>query len=230
MGRPERQIGAYTQRLGQRHTVFQKTEPLVHPAEHDAGQPEQGRGQRPPDIEVLLPARVQALLKQRQGSIELTAAKPDESGKRSSDRVREGMSARRGRTLRMIQVRGGGVELAQFGERERQPPAGGDEGDSRLWPFRLTPCALERLHVLLEDGLGLPVVPLRMVAVAEIAARERLKRGIVDAVTDPQASFTVLAGQLRLALEVVIVDEIRVDTSQPLIVPQLLRHPLSLTR
>jgi hypothetical protein len=140
------------------------------------------------------------------------------------------MAARRGGTLRVIQVRGRCVELAKLCEGEREPSARRDEGDPGLWAFGLTPRALERLDVLLEDGLGLPIVPLRVVAVPEVATRERLKRGVPDAVTNPQTPFAVLDGELGLALEVVVVDEVGVDARQTLIVPKLLRRRLGLAR
>src|SRR5438093_1478806 len=187
-----------------RAAALSRPQPPLGTARQDARKPQQGGGDRPPDVQVLLAAGVQALLQQRQRLIELAAAEPDQAGESPGDGVRVRVPAGLGGPLGAVQVRVRRIELAQFGQGEGEPAAGGDERDARLRPLGLAPRALERVDVLLQDELGPPVVSLRVVAVAEIAARQRLERGVVDGASDPQAPLAVFDGQLRLALEVAV--------------------------
>ena len=76
---------------------------------------------------------------------------------------------------------------------------------------------LEALDVLLEERARAAVLALGMVAVAHVAARERLVRARSSTASPmAQAALAVLDGELGLALQVVVVDEVLVHARQAL--------------
>src|SRR4029077_10568438 len=108
--------------------------------------------------------------------------------------------------------------------------------------------ARRHVDVLPERALGLCVVAARMIALAHVLAgpgpggrgvggggrpatepaAEALGRGVVGGAAHRDTALAVLDGLARLALEVVIVDEIRVDAREALLVAHARGEPLGL--
>ena len=86
------------------------------------------------------------------------------------------------------------------------------------------------VEILAQHALGLPEPSLGMIAGAQVTASKGLERPVLGRLADPQATLAVLDGQVGLALEVVVVDEIGVDTRQARLVPERLRHRLGFLR
>src|SRR6185503_20348077 len=90
--------------------------------------------------------------------------------------------------------------------------------------------ARRHLDVLPERALGLCVVAARMIALAHVLAGQALERGVVGGAAHRETALAVLDDLARLAFEVVIVDEIRVDAREALLVAQARGEPLGLAR
>src|SRR5262249_13102760 len=78
--------------------------------------------------------------------------------------------------------------------------------------------------------VGARVVALRVVAWAYVRARQPLEGGIADGAGHVETALAVLDGLCRLALEIVVVDQIGVHAGQPRLVPELAGQALGLAR
>ena len=230
LGGPEGKIGADAQRFGAAHPLLEQREPLVHFAEPDAGEPEQRRRDGPPHVEALLAADVHALLEERQGLLEPTAPQVDEAGQSLRDGLRERMSGGLGGAGSLVEVVDRGIEVAQVGAGEAQPRRRRDERDAVLEGRAFGRHRPERLDVLTQHLLGFPEPSLGVVAVAQIPASQGLERWVPSGLADPQAALAVLHGEIGLASEVVVVDEVSVDARETLLIPERLRQRFGFLR
>jgi hypothetical protein len=132
--------------------------------------------------------------------------------------VRLGLGARAvGPRLRL-------VELAEVGQRERQPRAGGHVGDDGGGRRLAREVARHRLGIVLQRAHRQAALPLRVVGVAHVAARHRDQHPIAQPLGDRQAPLAVRERLGRLAAQVVVVDEVRVGARLPGLVADLLGH------
>ena len=203
------------------HAVLEEGQGGIDVTAQGQRQAQERGGNGPPHVEMLLAAGVQARLEQLARAIEMAPPEPHEPGQRARDGLAIHVSSRIGRAHGLVRARIRGVEIPELGQSEGQPPARGDVRDRRLGAGVGRARALERVDILPQDEFRAPVLALGVAAVAEIAAGQRLQSQILRGVRDAQAALAVVDGQVRLALQVVVVHEIAIHARQARLVAQL---------
>jgi len=114
----------------------------------------------------------------------------------------------------------GGVEIAELGQGEGEPTARRHIGDGGLIGGGASGHG-QRVHVLAQDQLGATVLPLRVTGQAEIAAGEGLEGQVLGRVRDAETTLAVLNGEIGLAIQIVVVDEVAVHPAEARLVAEL---------
>src|SRR5439155_9620554 len=118
---------------------------------------------------------------------------------------------------RTVQAGVGPLELAEVSQRPLQPRGRRDvRGGAGHRGAAATDLRVQRREIVLEDLNGRLVLALRVVAVTEIAARERGQRGIAAPLGDAEAARAVLDRPRGPPEQVVLVHEAGISASHPL--------------
>jgi hypothetical protein len=117
----------------------------------------------------------------------------DEAGEGPRDRLDVAVLARLGGAQSPVEARVGRGQIAALDEAKGEP---GARGDVRRARGR----RLERRQVLVQDALGAGIVALDVIALAQVLARERLKRNVARGLPHRQATRPVVERGIHLAL------------------------------